>query len=59
MSDDKAKRLAMLFRALEHMDREMAEFKTEWKERRTKLENELAALTDETLSGQMTLAESA
>lgn len=47
--------VAMLLRALQAMDMEMAEFKTDWKDRRTRLENELAKLRDEILDGQQTL----
>ena len=34
MSEDRAKQLASLVRGLQDLDREMAEFKTEWKDRR-------------------------
>lgn len=59
MADEVAKsrahRVALLLRALEDCDRELAEFKTEMKDRRTKLENQLATLRDEILDGQHVL----
>ena len=48
-------RIALILRALEDCDRERAEFMTEMKDRRTKLENQLAQLRDEILDGQQTL----
>jgi phage host-nuclease inhibitor protein Gam len=55
MTDSKERRIALLLRALEDCDREFAELKTEIKDRRTKLENQLAALRDEILSNQQAL----
>jgi hypothetical protein len=57
MSEDRAKQMASLVRGLQDLDREMAEFKTEWKDRRVKLENALASVSNDVLSGQMTLTE--
>jgi hypothetical protein len=57
MSEDRAKQLASLVRGLQDLDREMAEFKTEWKDRRVKLENALASVSNDVLSGQMALTE--
>jgi hypothetical protein len=57
MSEDRAKQLASLVRGLQDLDREMAEYKTEWKDRRVKLENALASVSNDVLSGQMTLTD--
>lgn len=52
---NRSHRIALLLRALQDCDREMAEYKTEMKDRRTKLENQLAQLRDEILDGQAVL----
>lgn len=52
MSDDRAKQMASLVRGLQDLDREKAEYMTEWKDRRVKLENALAAVSNDVLSGQ-------
>jgi hypothetical protein len=55
VSDDKAKFLAGLVRELEQLEREKSEYMTEYKDRRTKLENALAAASNDVLSGQVAL----
>jgi len=56
MSEDRAKQMASLVRGLQDLNREKAEYMTEWKDRRTKLENALAAASNDVLSGQEDLA---
>jgi phage host-nuclease inhibitor protein Gam len=55
IAKSRSHRIALILRALEDCDRERAEFMTEMKDRRTKLENQLAQLRDEILDGQQTL----
>ena len=55
MTTDRSMRIALLLKALEDYDRELAEYKTGWKDRRAQLENQLHALKYEILSGQMSL----
>jgi hypothetical protein len=52
MSDDRAKRLAMILQGIEDCERD---FRTEYKDRLTRLTNQAAALRNEILSGQATL----
>lgn len=47
--------MALILRAFDEMDREMADFKADWRERRTKLESHLARIKYEILTGQSTL----
>jgi hypothetical protein len=56
MTTDRDMRLALLLRGIDQLEREKAEWLTEWKDRRTRLENAKAKLKDEILSGQMSLA---
>jgi hypothetical protein len=55
IAKSRSHRIALILRALEDCDRERAEFMTEMKDRRTKLENQPAQLRDEILDGQQTL----
>jgi hypothetical protein len=55
MSDNRARQFALIVKALNDLDREIAEAKTGWKDRRTVLENQMAKLAGEELSGQLTL----
>ena len=55
IAKSRSHRIALILRALEDCDRERAEFMTEMKDRRTKLENQLAQLRDEILDGQQSL----
>jgi hypothetical protein len=55
VSEDRAKRIALLLQAIEDLHAEKAEFLTEWKSRMTVLENQLGTLRTEILTGQLTL----
>jgi hypothetical protein len=55
MSTGRDHRLALIIKALDDMEREKQEYNAGWKERHTVLENQLAKLTGEVLSGQLTL----
>ena len=57
MSDDKARHLALILQAIDDLEMEFAEYKTDYKERMTKLVNEAATLKRNILSGQMTLTD--
>jgi len=57
MLDQKARQIALLLQAIDDIDMERAEFMTDYKERRTRLENELGKVKRDVLSGQMTLTE--
>jgi hypothetical protein len=57
MSDKRERCVALILQALDDMDRERAGYMTEYKDRRVKLENQLAQLRNEILSGQLTLVD--
>lgn len=52
---DRARQIALLLQALDDLDRSFAEQKTEYKDSRTRLQNELGKLQRDILSGQMEL----
>jgi len=55
MSQDRAKQLAMIYQAIEDCDREFAEERAEYKERRESLIEEARKLRTIILSGQFEL----
>jgi hypothetical protein len=57
MSNDRGMQMAMILRGLHQLDMELANYETDWKARRTELENALDKLGGEILSGQMTISE--
>lgn len=57
MSEDRAKQLAMILQAIDDAEMEFAEYRTNFKERMTRLTNSAATLKRDILSGQMTITE--
>jgi len=55
MSDDRSREFALIIRAMQDLAREMASTKAEWKDRSRRLENQLAKLSGDVLSGQLPL----
>jgi hypothetical protein len=55
IAKSRSHRIALLLRALEDIERERAEYMTDYKDRRLKLEHQLATLRDEILDGQQAL----
>ena len=55
MSDDRARRIALLLQAIEAEERNFAEVRTEHKDCIEKLQNQLYALRQEILSNQIPL----
>ncbi len=55
LSNDPAHRLASALQAIEDAEAEYAEVKAEFKDRLTRLHNEVAALKQDILTGQKTL----
>jgi hypothetical protein len=55
MTDDRARRIALLLQAIEAEERNFAELRTEHKDCIEKLQNQLYSLRQEILSNQTTL----
>lgn len=55
LSDQRAYRMALLLKALEDLDREMVQFKIDWKKRQSTLEQQLSDLKYAIISGQRPL----
>ena len=55
MSQDRARQIALILQAIDDTEREFAETKTEFKDRMTRLQNQLHTAKADILSGQLEL----